>query len=247
MSARARETEDRKATRVATSTRSRVAELAARTPKSYAQALGGPDSAYWVPSIKVDFATLRREKCFINVTDIRPPGRAPPGIEQRYKIKYREEVPIALEDLDLENWKTRTIARGDRFLRGQHFDSTAAPVVHTPGLKCVVGWAVAKALKLFQADQNGAFYINEMDRKGIIVRLPPGFDPDSTDLRPLHLPALYAELAKTVPGIPQGSLLQYQALAPDIISSWLLRRFSTPHKSSALQASAPSVGSSGGP
>jgi hypothetical protein len=192
-------------------------QLAARTPKSYAQALGGPDSAYWVPSIKVDFATLRREKCFINVTDIRPPGRAPPGIEQRFKIKYREEVPTALEDLNPEAWKTRTIARGDRFLRGQHFDSTAAPVVHTPGLKCVVGWAVAKA-KLFQADQNGAFYINEMDRKGIIVRLPPGFDPDSTDLRPLHLPALYAELAKSVPGIPQGSLLQYQALAPDIIA-----------------------------
>jgi hypothetical protein len=57
-----------------------------------------------------------------------------------------------------------------------------------------------------------------MDRKGIIVKLPPGYDPTSDVIRPLSLPPLYGELAKAVPGIPQGSLLHYNTIAPALKS-----------------------------
>ena len=55
-----------------------------------------------------------------------------------------------------------------------------------------------------------------MDRPGVIVRLPPGYDPWSDALRPLHLPPLYGELSAALPGIPQGSLLHYKELSPAI-------------------------------
>jgi hypothetical protein len=189
-------------------------ELAARTPRSIFQALGGPDSKFWLPGIIKDFDVLRTQCCIINITSTKPPGPAPPPVEQRFKIKYREEQPIALEDIDPAAWKARTVTRGDRFKFGQHYDATAAPVIHTPVLKVLIAWAVAKGLKLYQWDQGAAFYGNPMDREGVIVQLPPGYDPDSRAIRPLHLPPLYGELAKALPGIPQGSLLHYRAIFP---------------------------------
>jgi hypothetical protein len=137
-------------------------------------------------------------------------------VEQRFKNKYRGEKAVRLEDIKAGDWKVRTVTRGDRFKHGEHYDATAAPVVHTPALKMLLAWAVAKGLLLFQWDQGHAFYGNKMDRPGIIVRLPAGYDPDSAALRPLHLPPLYGELAAALPGIPQGSLLHYKELSPAI-------------------------------
>ena len=191
-------------------------QLAARTPRCVQHALKGPDAKYWLPAILKDFAIIRDNQCIINITDKPPPGPAPPAVEQRFKIKYRGDRPIALEDIPPEDWKARTITRGDRFRHGEHYDATAAPVVHTPTLKMLLAWAVAKNLLLFQWDQSAAFYGNGMDRPGVIVRLPPGYDPHSDSLRPLHLPPLYGELGAALPGIPQGSLLHYKELSPAI-------------------------------
>jgi hypothetical protein len=138
-------------------------------------------------------------------------------VEQRFKIKYKGEEPIALADLKPEQWKARTVARGDRFKKGVHFNKTAAPVIHTPALKMLIAHGVATGKYFFQFDQYSAFYGNTMDIKGVIVRLPAGFDPWSEEIRPLHLPPLYGELAAGVPGIPQGSLLQYLDIAPALL------------------------------
>ena len=188
--------------------------LAARTPRSIHQALAGPDSEYWLAGILKDFKMLRDLGCFTNITTTRPPGKAPPPAEQRFKIKYREQQPIALGDLPPQSWKVRTVARGDRFRPGEHFDKTAAPTIHAPTLKIFIAWIVQEGLLPYQFDQSNAFYGNPMDVAGIILMLPPGFDPQSDKLRPLHLPPLYGEMVKGVPGIPQGSLLQYNTVAP---------------------------------
>ena len=191
-------------------------QLAARTPAGYAKAISGPDRDYWIPAIKKDFATLRDEDCFIKITSDRPDGPSPPGIEQRFKNKYRGEAPIRLADIKKGDWKARSVARGDRFKYGVHYDATAAPVVHTAAQKMLIAWAVQRGLLLFEWDQGAAFYGNKMDRRGVIVKLPAGYDPHSTELRPLNLPPLYAELAGALPGIPQGSLLHYKDVVPDL-------------------------------
>ena len=195
-----------------------VDQLARRTPRGTKQALTGPDAQYWEPAILKDFAMIRTKKCFANITDVKPHGRAPPGVEQRFSIKYKGEAPIALDDIKLAHWKARTVARGDRFKKGEHFDATAAPVVHTAALKMAIAYAVVKGLLLYQFDQEAAFYGNEMDIKGVIVRLPAGFHPTKNEIRPLHLPPLYGELTAGVPGIPQGSLLQYRDIAPALLN-----------------------------
>ena len=191
-------------------------QLAARTPRCIQHALRGPDAKYWLPAVLKDFAIIRDNHCIINVTDKPPPGPAPPSVEQRFKIKYRGEEPIQLEEISPEDWKARTLARGDRFRHGEHYDATSSPVVHTPVLKIILAWAVANGYLVFQWDQGHAFYGNQMDRSGIIVRCPAGYDPDSPALRPLHLPPLYGELAAALPGIPQGSLLHYKELSSAI-------------------------------
>ena len=109
-------------------------------------------------------------------------------MEQRFRIKHRSEFAIALADIAVKAWKTCTIVRGDRLTAGEHFDETAAPVAHAPSVKLLVAWAVAKGLLLFVWDIESAFYLNQMDRPGVIVQLTPGYDPDSTEIRPLDLP-----------------------------------------------------------
>ena len=71
-------------------------QLAARTPRNTAQALSGPDAAYWIPAIVKDYDMIRDKKCIKNVTSRKPDGANPPGVEQRFKIKYRDEEPVAL-------------------------------------------------------------------------------------------------------------------------------------------------------
>ena len=88
-------------------------QLAARTPRNYQHALKGPDRDYWIPGVKKDFAVIRDMQCIINITDKRPAGSAPPPVEQRFKIKYKSEQHVALEDIPPEDWKVRTVARGD--------------------------------------------------------------------------------------------------------------------------------------
>jgi hypothetical protein len=191
-------------------------QLVARTPRSAKEALNGPDSAYWEASMLKDFAVIRDNKCLVNVTSSRPSGPAPPPVTQRFKIKYRAAEPIKLEDIPSKDWKTRTVVRGDRMKEGVHYDATDAPVVHAPVVKVLLAWAVELGLLVYEWDVTSAFYGNEMDRVGVIVQLAPGYDPDTNVLRPLNLPPLYGELAKGLPGIPQGSRLQYRELAPQL-------------------------------
>ena len=179
-------------------------------------ALRGPDREFWLTSLIKDLKMLRDKRCVINVTDVRPHGPSPPELEQRFKNKYHGEVPIAMEELDPKLLKTRTVARGDKFKIGVHYDDTASPVVHTSTIKMLLAWGVQKGLLFFQADQESAFYSNPMDRKGVWVKLPPGYDHHSEELRPLDRPPLYGELAMAVPGIPQGSLVHYRDLKRDL-------------------------------
>ena len=79
---------------------------------------------------------------------------------------------------------------------------TAAPTIHAPTLKIFIAWIVQEGLLPYQFDQSNAFYGNPMDVAGIVLMLPPGFDPHSDKLRPLHLPPLYGEMVKGVPGTP---------------------------------------------
>ena len=64
--------------------------------------------------------------------------------------------------------------------------------------------------------QAAAFYGNTMD-KPLVVKLPPGFHPTSDEILPLDSPPMYATMVKGVPGIPQGSLLQYHDIAPALL------------------------------
>jgi hypothetical protein len=133
-----------------------------------------------------------------------------------------------MKDIPAKDLKARTVARGDLLKLGEHYDETAAPVVHTAVIKMMLAISVQKGLRLFHGDVSGAFYGNPMDRKGVVVRLPVGFDPYSAELRELDAPPLYGELRRALPGIPQGSLVQYDQLLPDVERIGFTRAASDP-------------------
>jgi hypothetical protein len=63
--------------------------------------------------------------------------------------------------------------RGDNFKEGVDFEETDAPVAHSPVVRTILCWAVSKGLLVFSWDVEHAFYVNKMDRAGVIVELFP--------------------------------------------------------------------------
>lgn len=106
-------------------------------------------------------------------------------------------------------FKVRSVTEGQNMKAGIHYLKSFSPTPRTEARYMLITYAVAVGLLLFEADAQEAFYGSIMDKKGVWVRLPPGFDPDSREIRDLSAPPLYAELAKGIPGIPQGSRLFY--------------------------------------
>ena len=189
-------------------------QMEALTPFHTKQALTGPHREFWLPAILKDHQTLRDNKAFINVSTKPPPaGVKIINCEQRFKIKYKGP-PASMHDLQVKDFKARTVAMGNLMQRGTHFDETAAPVACTPTTRMLVGSANARGQFLFSWDVEGAFYVKKIDKTGIIMRLPLGYNHEEATLRDIHLPRLYGEVASAIPGIPQGSLLFYLEIIP---------------------------------
>jgi hypothetical protein len=186
-------------------------QMAALTPVTAREALTGPYKEQWARAMLKDFVTLRKNRCFINITAV-PPPRGIRFIDagQRFRNKYKGP-PTAMHDLPPEVFKARTVVMGNRMQHGIHYDETAAPVISTPTNKMLITIANARDQLLFGWDVEGAFYVGGIDKPGIIARLPLGFNPLEDQLRPIDEPRLYGELANGLPGTPQGSLLFYKA------------------------------------
>jgi hypothetical protein len=184
-------------------------QLTTRAPRDTREALTGRDKDVWLlPTLK-HHAMLRDLKCFERVSESAPVGPKPVGIEVKYKFKYKGEQAVTLEEGEP---KVRAVVRGDHCKEGVHYDEKEAPVAQAAATKMLIAYAVQRNKLLFQFDQETAFNGNDMDRTNFIVRLPPGFHPTKNEVRPMHLPPLYAVLSKALPGIPQGSLLHYRSL-----------------------------------
>jgi hypothetical protein len=191
-------------------------ELQQRAPKSTAQALRGPDKDKWRVSILKHHDMLRELGTFVDITETKPEGPTPPGCENKFSFKFSSDHPIALEDIPPEWWYTRTITRGDHFSKPVHYDKVSAPNVAAPTIKIYCAWVVALGLFLYWWDETSAFNKNKPDIKGTYVGLPPGYDPYSKSLRPLDAPKLYGILARTLPGMPQGSRIHYFGMVDDL-------------------------------
>ena len=97
-------------------------------------------------------------------------------------------------------------------VEGRDFDDKFATVIRPESVRLLVAVAVRTGRKLYQADMKSAFKHTLTDKK-IWVRLPKGYDPHSTEMRPLDAPWLYALLQAGLEGIPQGPLLWFRKFA----------------------------------
>jgi hypothetical protein len=151
---------------------------------------------------------LKRKGCFGASFSQRPEGRVF-QVPLMLKIK-KAPTPILLDaKIPAAIFKPRALIRGDYFKEGVEFskDEISAKQVRPESIKILFGYAVNTGKIPLSLDCPDAFYGTQMFPRGIIVEAPPGFDPDSKELRPKDAPKIFLEVIATLPGCPQGTLL----------------------------------------
>ena len=194
-----------------------IEQIHALTPKNIKNAISGPLGHLWRERILLSWAGLKDYKVFgpaFTADDI-PPGFKPIPVRQIYK--YKVEEPKALQDILPSECKTREVVQGDQMTEYRDFDDTFAAVLRPETLRLLLAIAVQRNQRPVQADYTSAFKHTAMD-KPVIVRLPTGFDPDSTEMRDLDAPPLYASLLQGLEGIKQGSHLWYTHVAKRLLT-----------------------------
>lgn len=138
--------------------------LAATDPKTYRQAVSGPDAKQWEESINAEYQSLVDTGTFEEV-DL-PPGRR--AIPCTYVFK--EKTGPNGETI---KFKTRIVARGDRQKKGVDFDKVFAPVPRLDTVRAVFAYAASQDWDIEQLDFKSAFLNGDLEEE-VYVTPPEG-------------------------------------------------------------------------
>lgn len=181
-------------------------EVVTITPTSTTAALRGPMGDKWEESVKKAYRLLKEYAAFGEAQDEHPGrGVRVVGTGNIHKIKC--SGPVKLSELESKAFKTRTVVFGNNQDEST-YDEVSADVVRSESVRIVAALATRLGVRLWAADIESAYFNSLMDFI-LWVRLPPGYDPESDEIRDLKAPPLYAKLLKGVPGIRQGAKLFY--------------------------------------
>ena len=180
-------------------------EVVELTPSSTVSALRGPLGSKWQESVKRAYRLLKEYTAFGEATEVHPSGVRVVGTGNIHKIKC--SGPVRLSDLDSKAFKTRTVVFGNN-QDDSTYKEVSADVVRPESVRMLAAVATRLGIPLHAADIESAYFNSVMDYE-LWVRLPPGFDPKSDEIRDLKASPLYAKLLKGVPGIKQGAKLFY--------------------------------------
>ena len=182
-----------------------------RTPPHLNAALNGTDKAIWLAALKKAIIMLTEHKCFGPVTEVRPDSVIAITMVPKIKKSKIDSLAVAAD--------LRPAVRGDQMKKSVHFNDTFAPVVRLETLKMMLVRAVQLNLTPYAGDVPKAFYGEPVDVRGVNVAVPPGYPLQANgDLRPLHLPRLFAEVLRMLPGFPQSSRIFYFKIVAVLIS-----------------------------
>jgi len=133
-------------------------------PKTYYEAVNGPDSKHWIKAIEEELASHAAHRTWRLVE--RPENRKPVGSKWVFKIKRDENGQIL-------RYKARLCAKGFTQIPGVDFDATYSPTVSFKSIRTILAIAAAEDLELHQFDVKTAFLYGKLT-KDVYMSVPIG-------------------------------------------------------------------------
>ena len=180
------------------------ADIESRTPKTYDEAMNGPDAPYWKKAVEEELESLRTNDTWSE--------EAADGVHPRdivrgvwvFKIKQNDKGEVI-------RFKARFCARGYTQLKGVNYEETHAPVVRMQNVLLLMALAAEMGLELMQNDVDTAYLYGEIDAL-VYITPPEGYVQESKS-GPVVL-----RLSKGLYGLKQSGHLWNERLVKYMLS-----------------------------
>ena len=138
------------------------------TPRTFKEAVNGPQSEEWSKSIERELKSLR-EKGVWKVT--KATSQRPIGMKWVFKVKQDENGNVT-------KFKSRLVCQGFRQRHGIDFFDTYAPVANYASIRVLLALAARDDLEIHQMDVDVAF-LNGILKETVYCKPPPGVNVPS--------------------------------------------------------------------
>ena len=163
-------------------------------PKTYREAINGPESRQWKAAMDEEYASLRENETW--TLEKLPHNREALGGRWVYKRKLDAVGQIS-------RYKARYVVRGFEQIYGIDYDLTFAPVVKSTSYRLLFALAAQQDFELEQMDIKTAFLYGKLN-ESIYMEQPKGYEDGSDSVCALKR-ALY--------GLKQSPRVWYQTLS----------------------------------
>lgn len=134
-------------------------------PKTFKQAMNGPDAAKWDAAAKKELKALHDMSTWDLVP--LPLGREVVGCKWVWKVKTNADGSV-------ERYKARLVAQGFSQSPGVDFDETWSPTARWNSIRTLLALAASEKLDVYQLDIDSAYLYGELDEE-IYMKQPEGF------------------------------------------------------------------------
>jgi hypothetical protein len=183
-----------------------LTETASSDPRTYDEAISGPEGAHWLKAIESELQSLSDKNVF-------EPATCPPNVTPiRCKWVFRKKLH---PDGSLDKYKARLVACGYTQKQGIDYSDTFAPVVNSATIKLIFALAAYFNLSSRHADIKTAF-INAKLLEKLFMIPPRGW-------RSPRLPRCVWRLLRSLYGLKQAGRNWYLTLIDTLLSLGLVR------------------------
>ena len=187
-----------------------VAEIE-NVPRTYRQAVNGPERDKWSLSIKSEYDSLIENKTW-SIVDRPPPEVNVVSSKWVFRKKTRLDGRV--------RYKSRLVARGFTQRKGEDYFYTYSPTLSLTSFRALLAIASEMDLNLYNIDITTAFLYGKVEGCNIYMEIPDGFSRHA-EYQNLDLNNKVLKLRKTIYGLKQSAAAFNEELSKTLIQAGL--------------------------
>ena len=195
--------------------------LLVQEPKSYEEAVAGPDANEWKEAMNKEHQSLLKNQTW-SLTEL-PSGRKTIKSKWVFKVKTNEDGSV-------DRFKARLVAQGFSQRHGIDNDETFSPVATKATIRILIGLK-AQGWHLRHVDVDTAYLNADIDAE-LYISQPKGFEKRGDQGE-----VLVCKLRKAIYGLKQAGLAWYDHLSKLLTKMKFRKSVHDPCLSSTTQAS----------